>query len=154
MKHEKELKHAGAIEIGAGNSVRLAIAHTLFYIAALAEGWHDRPAFDTVSAIGLGLYIFGMVALLLVMSILRRLWTVKLLIAQDHVLITHPLFRLVRHPNYYLNLPAELIGYALVFHAYITLIVGLPIYLIFLATRIRQEEAAMSERFSEYGSST
>jgi isoprenylcysteine carboxyl methyltransferase (ICMT) family protein YpbQ len=150
IKHEKALKREGAIEVGASNSKRLAIAHLLFYFAALAEGLYKAPEFDKVSVIGLCLYVFGMIVLIAVITILGRFWTVKLLIARDHVLVTHPLFRVVRHPNYYLNLLPELIGYALIFHAYLTLLVGLPLYLFPLITRVRQEEAAMSERFSTY----
>lgn len=152
IKHEKLLKSEGAIEIGARNSLRLAIIHTAFYLSALAEGLYRKPAFDRISVIGLCMYLFGVIALITVMSILGKLWTVKLLIARDHVLVRHFLFRFIRHPNYYLNLPAELIGYTLVFHAYLTLAVGLPIYLISVLIRIRQEEAAMSNRFSAYKS--
>ena len=150
IKHERLLKGEGAVEFGARNSIRLAITHTVFYLSALAEGLYKKSAFDKISFIGLCIYIFGMIALLAVMSILGRLWTVKLLIARDHVLVTHVLFRFVRHPNYYLNLLPELVGYALVFHAYVTLAIGLPIYLFSLVVRIRQEEVAMSSRFNAY----
>jgi isoprenylcysteine carboxyl methyltransferase (ICMT) family protein YpbQ len=44
----------------------------------------------------------------------------------------------------------ELLGFALIFHAYITLVVGLALYAIPLSARIRQEEAAMSQRFASY----
>jgi isoprenylcysteine carboxyl methyltransferase (ICMT) family protein YpbQ len=40
----------------------------------------------------------------LVWRALHRLWTVKLLIASDHVLNQSALFRWVRHPNYFLNI--------------------------------------------------
>lgn len=150
IKNEKTLKRDGAIEVGASNSTRLAIAHTLFYFSALVEGWYRRPAFDRITLIGLCVYCFGVVALIIVVSLLGRFWTVKLLIARDHELVTHPLFRIVRHPNYYLNLLPELIGFAMFFHAYATLIIGLSIYLVPLIIRIRQEEAEMSKRFSGY----
>jgi isoprenylcysteine carboxyl methyltransferase (ICMT) family protein YpbQ len=91
-----------------------------------------------------------MVFLLVVVRLLGRFWTIKLLLARDHELVTHPLFRAVRHPNYFLNLLPELVGFALIFHAYITLAVGLTLYAIPLRTRIQQEEAAMAERFANY----
>ena len=40
--------------------------------------------------------------LVVVIRSLGRFWTVKLLLASDHVLVTNPLFRWVRHPNYFL----------------------------------------------------
>jgi isoprenylcysteine carboxyl methyltransferase (ICMT) family protein YpbQ len=150
IRHEKALKREGAIEIGAGNSKFLALVHTAFYFSALAEGLYRRTPFDRITEVGSVLYAVGILVLLIVVRLLGRLWTVKLLIAKDHELVTHPLFRAVRHPNYYLNLIPELIGFALIFHAYITLVVGLAIYAVPLGTRIRQEEAAMAERFASY----
>ena len=54
----------------------------------------------------------------------------------------------MRHPNYFLNILPELVGFALVLHAYYTLIIGLPFYLIPLIIRIRQEESAMRAKFA------
>jgi isoprenylcysteine carboxyl methyltransferase (ICMT) family protein YpbQ len=86
----------------------------------------------------------------MVIRLLGRLWTVRLIIAEDHSLVRHRLFRIVRHPNYYLNVLPELVGFALVLHAYYTLLIGLPLYLIPLATRIRQEEQIMRKSFHDY----
>jgi len=154
IRHEKALKRDGAIELGAGNSKLLALCHIAFYFSALAEGLHRKPPFDTISIVGCVLYAIGAISLLLVVRILGRFWTIKLILARDHQLITHPLFRIFRHPNYILNLFPEIIGLALIFHAYITLIVGIALYLIPLSIRIRQEEAAMSQRFADYKPTT
>jgi isoprenylcysteine carboxyl methyltransferase (ICMT) family protein YpbQ len=78
---------------------------------------------------------------------------VKLIVARDHELVTHPLFRHVRHPNYYLNILPELVGFALALHAFATLLVGLPLYLVVLTMRIREEERVMTERFADYRAS-
>lgn len=64
--------------------------------------------------------------------------------------MTTPLFRFVRHPNYYLNIIPELIGFALTLHAFWTLAIGLPLYLVPLVIRIRQEEGTMRAHFPEY----
>jgi isoprenylcysteine carboxyl methyltransferase (ICMT) family protein YpbQ len=150
IRHEKALKIAGAQEFGAGNSKFIAIFYVLFYFSTGGEGYCRHGVFDAVSAIGLGLYCFGMIALVVVISLLGRLWTVKLLIASDHELVLHPLFRTVRHPNYFLNILPELVGLTLTVHAFWTLAVGIPIFLIPLTIRIRQEEQAMREAFPEY----
>ena len=106
----------------------------------------STSAFDRISLIGLCVYCFGVVALIIVVSLLGRFWTVKLLIARDHALVRHPLFRIVRHPNYYLNLLPELIGFALFFHAHATLVIGLSIYLIPLIICIRHERFVVCDR--------
>lgn len=150
IRNEKALRRDGAVEYGALNSTLLAAAHVAFYVFAAIEGvWRSAP-FGGVTVLGLGLYLFGAAMLLVVAERLGRFWTVKLLIARDHALVVSPLFRFVRHPNYYLNIIPELIGFALTLHAYDTLVIGLPIYFVPLVLRIRLEERTMRNRFSEY----
>jgi isoprenylcysteine carboxyl methyltransferase (ICMT) family protein YpbQ len=150
IRNEKRLRADGATEYGATTSRWLAIAHVVFYLAATAEGLIRAAPPDRISAIGFVVYLFGAVMLLVVSRLLGRFWTVKLLIAPDHALVTHPLFRAVRHPNYFLNILPELIGYAVTLHAFVTLVIGLIVYAVPLALRIRQEEAAMRETFATY----
>lgn len=147
IRHEAALKAAGAVEYGRTNSTVLALCHVAFYVAAIWEGWARGPVLDPVSIAGVLLYVAAMIVLWQVVRLLGRLWTVKLIIAPDHHLVTHPLFRVVRHPNYFLNIVPELIGLALALHAFRTLAIGLPIYLIPLVVRIVQEEKAMRARF-------
>ena len=150
IRNERRLKAEGAVEYGAAVSTVLALAHVLFYFAAAVEGlWRGAPV-DAVSIAGFVIYGFGMAMLLVVIGLLGRLWTVKLILAEDHELVAHPLFRRVRHPNYYLNILPELVGFALALHAFATLLVGLPCYLLVLALRIRQENQVMKARFAQY----
>jgi isoprenylcysteine carboxyl methyltransferase (ICMT) family protein YpbQ len=150
IHNEKRLKTEGAVEYGASVSRWLAIAHVAFYLAATAEGLIRDAAFDWISIVGFAVYLFGAIMLFVVSRLLGRFWTVKLIIARDHALVTHPLFQRVRHPNYFLNILPELIGYALTLHAFVTLVVGLIVYAVPLTLRIRHEEAVMRETFAEY----
>ena len=150
VRHERRLKHNGAIEYGAANSVALACSHLLFYFFAALEGWMRRSSPDLLTWLGVALYALSAIFLVAVMHLLGRFWTVKLLIARDHVLVDHGLFRIVKHPNYFLNILPELIGLALGLHAYFALIIGLPLYLIPLSIRIREEETIMRLRFQDY----
>ena len=151
ISNERRLKAQGAVEIGAVNSAMLAVAHTAFYLAAIIEGFRSGGhSFDATAIAGLAIYLFAVAILIHVMRSLGRFWTVKLIIAADHELVASPLFRWVRHPNYFLNLLPELVGFALVLHAFNTLWIGLPFYLVPLIIRIRQEEAAMRARFPAY----
>ncbi|NID14759.1 isoprenylcysteine carboxylmethyltransferase family protein [Luteibacter yeojuensis] len=147
LRHEAALKRAGAVEYGALNSNLLAVCHVVFYVAAIWEGWARGPELDGTAVVGIALYLLALLFLFYVIRLLGRLWTVKLIIAPDHELVTHPLFRVVRHPNYFLNIVPELIGLTLALHSYRTLAIGLPIYLVPLIVRIVQEEKAMRARF-------
>ena len=89
----------------------------------------------------------SVVAFVLVWRALNRLWTVKLLIASDHVLNQSTLFRWVRHPNYFLNIIPELCGLALIMGAWIVLVIGLPCYLLVLRVRIRRKNRCCTSTF-------
>ncbi|GAA0544051.1 isoprenylcysteine carboxyl methyltransferase family protein [Chitinophaga japonensis] len=151
--NERRLKQLGAVEYGRCNSAFLVLAHFAYYIACVIEG-NRRGAFfyDGISYLGLGIYAFSIAVLYYVIYAIRHVWTVKLIIAppQLHVINKSPLFKYIKHPNYFLNIIPELIGIALFLHAWITLVAGLIIYLVPLITRIKQEEAVMKEHFSEY----
>ncbi|WP_346907804.1 isoprenylcysteine carboxylmethyltransferase family protein [uncultured Roseibium sp.] len=150
IRNEKRLKQAGAVEYGATTSTILALVHIAYYLAAIAEGlWRAAPV-SAVTVVGLVIYTLSMIALAWVLMTLGRFWTVKIIIARDHELVTNRFFRMIRHPNYYLNMIPELIGFALALQAYGTLIVGLPVYLVILRQRIRQEDEAMRGRFTAY----
>lgn len=118
--NERKLKKMGAVEYGKKNSTLLVLAHTLYYVAAATEG-SLRGAFfdDTVSYLGLGIFVAAIGMLYYVIYSIRHVWTVKLIIAPPgyHAINKSVLFRLVKHPNYYLNIIPELIGLAIFFHA-------------------------------------
>jgi isoprenylcysteine carboxyl methyltransferase (ICMT) family protein YpbQ len=152
-QNEKKLKNLGAIEYGKPNSTVLVLFHFGYYAACLIEGYtHGAFYTDSLTTYGLIIYTAAILVLYYVIYAIRHVWTVKLIIApkQYHTINTNALFKLVRHPNYFLNIIPELIGVALIFHAWFTLIIGLPIYLIPLIIRIRQEEKVMKEHFKEY----
>lgn len=152
-KNEKKLKLNGAIEFGAFNSKILVISHFVYYGACAVEGYlRDESFNDLISTTGLCLYVFSILMLYLVIYQIRHIWTVKLIIANPkvHVINKTPLFKYVRHPNYFLNIVPELIGFALLFHAWYTLCIGFVLYLIPLITRIVQEESVMKKTFSDY----
>jgi isoprenylcysteine carboxyl methyltransferase (ICMT) family protein YpbQ len=150
LRHEKALKAQGAIEYGRSTSQLLAAAHTLFYGGILAEGLWRSTQPTRWTAVGLTLYLLSILAFLLVWRALHRFWTVKLLIAPDHILNQSGLFRWVRHPNYFLNILPELVGLALIMGAWIVLVLGLPLYLLVLRARIVQEEQVMHAHFPHY----
>lgn len=142
-RHEQVLVSKGAVEHGVANTKALTVAHIAFYLAAIIEGVLRHTIFDALSLTGLVIYLFAMLMLVWVIRLLGPIWTVKIMIAPEHTVNRHPLFRIVRHPNYFLNILPEMIGFALMFHAWYTLLIGLPLYLVPLIIRIVQEERAM-----------
>ncbi|WP_298976138.1 isoprenylcysteine carboxylmethyltransferase family protein [uncultured Roseobacter sp.] len=152
IRNEKRMLQSDAIEHHAATSLILTIAHIGFYVAAIAEGlWRDSPI-SAISVVGLILYGLAMCALVWVICTLGRFWTIKVIIAKDHQLISNRIFDRIRHPNYYLNIIPELIGFTLALQAFGVLLFGLPLYVAVLSLRIRQEEKVMRSHFHKYGS--
>lgn len=145
IRNEKRLIARGAKQYGARNSLLLTLAHVAYYASALTEASLRETTLDTVSLVGVGIMTFAYAMLFYVIYRLRDIWTVKLYIAPEHRIERSFLFRVVRHPNYYLNILPELLGVALLCHAWITLALLMPVYILILAQRIRLEEAAMAD---------
>lgn len=148
--NEKRLIKEGAQEFGKQNSAILTIVHVLFYVSCIFEAKYFENIYNSISLIGLSVFGFSMFFLWWVIIALNPVWTVKLYIAKNHDLNTNWLFKLVKHPNYFLNVIPELIGIALICQSYYTLCIGLPIYLVPLMKRIQLENKVMAENFEGY----
>lgn len=150
IRNERRLRREGAIEHGKGGTVLLTGVSLLYAAGAIIEGAVRRVQIDGVAVAGIVIHAFSMVVLFYVIYELRDVWTVKILIAPGHRLVTSWLFRTVKHPNYFLNLIPEFIGLTLVFKAWITAAIMFPVLLVAIAIRIVQEEAAMRGAFAGY----
>lgn len=142
-KNERRLKAAGATEYGVLNSKLIRVVHAAYYLCAFLEGYWRAAQTGETTLWGIGLYLFSVAILGLVWYHLGDIWTVKLYIAPNHRVSESWLFRVVRHPNYFLNIIPELVGLALVLRAWIVLGIGLPLYGMVLAFRIREEDRLM-----------
>ncbi|PWV45883.1 isoprenylcysteine carboxyl methyltransferase family protein [Chitinophaga sp. S165] len=151
--NERKLKKMGAVEYGKRNSMFLIVAHILFYLSCITEGALKGAFFyDNISYAGLAIFVASVAVLYYVIYSIRHIWTLKLILAPPgyHTINKSALFRIVRHPNYYLSVIPELVGFAIFFHAWGTLLIGMAIYLIPLVNRIREEEKVMKLEFNDY----
>lgn len=111
----------------------------IFYLSYLIEAIWVGATFDILRIVGLLLITFSVIMFYTVTSLLRNIWTVKLMIAKNHKYVDHWLFQTIKHPNYFLNIAPELIGIALLCHAKYSAYILLPLYSIVIYLRIRQE---------------
>lgn len=149
IRNEKIIQSKGGVQYGKTNSLVLTLAHLAFYFSALYEAYATGAMLDSISMLGVGVMAFAYAVLFYVIYKLRDIWTVKLYIVPNQRIETSFLFKTVRHPNYFLNIIPELVGTALLCHAWYTLAIGLPLYLIPLFVRIRQEEEAMKDLWNK-----
>jgi len=150
IRNEKRLKAYGAREYGKMNSIVLTLFHISFYGMALGEGIRNHRQVNEFTFIGITLFSFSMMMLFLVIRELGALWTIKLIIAKDHVVNKSMLFRYIKHPNYFLNVLPELAAIGLICQAWTVMLIGLPLYCIPLGIRIYQEERIMKEQVKGY----
>ncbi|MDO5100560.1 MAG: isoprenylcysteine carboxyl methyltransferase family protein [Eubacteriales bacterium] len=140
IKNEKKIIADGGCEYGKENSKRITILHILFYLCSFIEAIVRRAEFDRISIVGLVLIGFSVFMLYTVTRLLKDIWTVKLMLLHNHKYVDHWLFRVVKHPNYYLNIFPELLGLVLLCHALITAVILSPLYILVIFIRIKEEK--------------
>ncbi|MGH2555691.1 MAG: isoprenylcysteine carboxylmethyltransferase family protein [Actinomycetota bacterium] len=150
FRNERRIKREGAIEYGKGGTAFLTGVSFLYAASAIVEGAVRRVQFGVITVWGIAIHAFSMVMLFYVIYALRDVWTVKILIARQHRLVTSWFFRTIKHPNYFLNLIPEFIGLTLVVRAWLTAATLFPVLLLAIGIRIVQEERAMRQAFAGY----
>ena len=138
-QNEARILAEGGTEYGKENTKRLTILHILFYLASCIEAVLGHVRLDIIGMVGVALLVFALVMLYTVVRLLKGIWTVKLMIAKKHQFNNHWLFRTIKHPNYFLNIFPELLGLALLCHAWWTLVFVGPLYAYTLFIRIQEE---------------
>lgn len=142
IRHAKQLQLQDATEYGKRNSTWLALTHIAIYVSATIEAWLQQTTMNSLSVIGLILMIFAYIILFMVIKTLGAIWTLKLYILPQHPIIKSGLFKITKHPNYFLNIVPELLGLLLLTQAGFAALLLLP-YAYLLWQRIRQEERLM-----------
>lgn len=112
-------------------------------VTPFPAGWQPA-AFWT----GLGLLALGLVIRWVAIFTLRRFFTVEVTIREDHRVVSHGLYRFVRHPSYTGSL-LSFLGFGVALGSFASVaVVMIPVGLAFLH-RIRIEEAALSAALGE-----
>jgi protein-S-isoprenylcysteine O-methyltransferase Ste14 len=120
-------------------------------LACFAGGWLGSagvaafPASFEPAAFfaGLGLLVIGLAVRWAAIFTLRRFFTVEVTIRDDHRLVSHGLYRFVRHPSYTGSL-LSFLGFGVALGSFASVaVVMIPVGLAFLH-RIRIEEAALA----------
>ncbi|MFF0826319.1 isoprenylcysteine carboxylmethyltransferase family protein [Brevibacillus sp. NPDC003359] len=149
-RNEKRIKAGGGTEYGMANSKLLILVQGFIYLSCIVYAFVNNVQFNTLTVVGLVIYAFSFASLIYVIRALSPFWTFKLYIAKDHKLVQSPVFKYVRHPNYYLNIIPELIGFALISQAWIVFMPLFVLHLITLYNRISLEEKVMKQTFQQY----
>jgi protein-S-isoprenylcysteine O-methyltransferase Ste14 len=99
------------------------------------------------SIVGLALIVIGLTLTFVAASTLRRFYSPTLRVRRDHQLITHGMYRFVRHP-FYTGMGVATVGvlvYASSLYGLLILLTLIPL----LVNRIRIEEQMMTAEFGD-----
>jgi protein-S-isoprenylcysteine O-methyltransferase Ste14 len=107
----------------------------------------DLYILSVQSIVGLALIVIGFTILLVAQVTLRRYYSSTLVIREDHQLITHGIYRFVRHPIYLGNI-MFFIGVPVYVSSLYGLLIMSALIPIFL-NRIRIEERMLTEEFGD-----
>ena len=143
INNAKALVAEGAKEYGQSNSKGLAITHILIYVGAAIEAIIHHTTIGFTNVFGFILLLLSYIVLFHVIRTLGRIWTLKIFILPNHPIVKSGLYKVTKHPNYFLNIIPELIGVLLLTSATFTWFLLLP-YAFFLIKRIKQEEKVMT----------
>ena len=116
-------------------------------IGELAQQPRTLPLLSVQSILGLALILLGYTILLIGQITLRRFHSPTLVIKEDHQLITHGIYRLIRHPMY-LGVILVAIGVPICVSSLSGLLIMSVLILVFLI-RIRIEERMLIDEFGE-----
>lgn len=144
-QNEKRIIENGGKEYGVANSKRLTLLHIAFYLFSPIESVVRNSRIDAISITGMVLMVFSMFMLSVVVKLLGEIWTVKLMLLKNHKFNPHWLFKVVKHPNYFLNILPELLGLTLLCHSFLVGIVLAPFYIYTMYVRIKEEEKLLKE---------
>lgn len=109
--------------------------------------WMALPESPLLRLIGIGLFMAGMILVLLAEATLGRQFSVQVVIQEEHQLITNGLYRYLRHPRYFAIILFT-IGLSLTFRSWLSLIVVAALIVVLLR-RIQDEETLLEQEFGD-----
>lgn len=134
----------GGVEFGAGHYPFMAVLHTVFLAACVAEVvLADRPFLPVLGWTMLAVVLAAQGLRWWCVATLGRQWNTRVVVIPGAPRISGGPYRFMRHPNY-VAVVAEGIALPLVHSAWITALVFTVLNAALLTVRIRTENAALA----------
>lgn len=135
----------GGVEFGRGHYPTMAVLHTGFLVACLAEVyWLHRPFLPVLGWTMFAIVLGAQGLRWWCVTTLGRQWNTRVVVIPGAQRITGGPYRWIRHPNY-VAVVAEGAALPLVHTAWITAVAFGVLNAMLLSTRIRTENAALAQ---------
>lgn len=141
-KDDRQLSNLSGRIAAVVRSFGLLAAH----IIAIYE-FSQQESLIWLSFVGIGLMMLGLMVNRMAISALGKFWD-KLVIKEDHRLITEGIYAHIRHPIYtsYILL---FMGYVVLFQAPVSAVLFIAVLVVWYGSRISLEEAMLIEKFGD-----
>jgi isoprenylcysteine carboxyl methyltransferase (ICMT) family protein YpbQ len=142
VKHERALREMGAVEPATDVIGLMRLAYPGAFLCMVGEAWMRQASSDTLMSTGAALFLAAQALKYWAIATLGARWTFRVLVPPTSTLITSGPYRFARHPNY-VGVIGELVGFAVMAHAWISGPIATVVFLLLIAARIRVEERAL-----------
>ncbi len=140
--NERALRAAGAEVVPDPSYPWMQGVYPLGFLAVAVEGWTRGAGWDAWAVAGMLLFAAGKAIKYAAIAALGPRWTFRVLVRRGVPLVSHGIYRALRHPNY-VGVAGEILGSALWMRAPITGTLFAVTFGLILWTRIRIEERAL-----------
>lgn len=144
-RHDRALRAMGATEPAHDVYAWMQVVYPACFLAMAAEAWWRGAAADTLSGVGLLVFMLAKGLKYWAIATLGVRWTFRVLVPPGSSRITTGPYRVLTHPNYVAVL-GELTGMALMAHAPIAGVAAMTGFGLLIYARIRVEERALGLR--------
>jgi methyltransferase len=145
QRHERALRHAGAIEPSGDVYAWMRILYPLCFVAMGVEGLRARDAGAAWFVSGATVFAAAKALKFWAMASLGSRWSFRVLVVPGGRLVTSGPYRWLRHPNY-VAIVGELAGVAVALRAPAAGALSIVVFGVLLARRTAVEERALGLR--------
>lgn len=144
-RNERVLREQGAREpVGDVYGV-MQIVYPGAFLVMLTEGWVRTAPLDTTAIAGFTVFVAAKLLKYWAILTLGERWTFRVLVPPGSSRVLAGPYRVLRHPNY-AAVMGEILGAALLVHAFVTGPLALLSFGLVILARIRVEERALGLR--------
>ena len=140
--NERALRAAGARAVPDPGYPWMQVAYPAGFLAVCLEGWLRGGVWDAWAAAGLAVFLAGKTIKYAAVAALGPRWTFRVIVLPGAPLVSHGIYRVLRHPNY-VGVAGEVLGSALWMRAPIAGTLFAVTFALILLRRIHVEERAL-----------
>ncbi|OPZ20846.1 MAG: Isoprenylcysteine carboxyl methyltransferase (ICMT) family protein [bacterium ADurb.BinA186] len=144
-RNEKALLASGGIRCAHEHFKWMKLIHASWLIAMVLEVWiFKRPFYPLLGGLSLFLFAIGQLVRITAIATLGQRWTASIMVLPGKKLVSHGLYRFIKHPNY-VGVIVEIAFLPLVHSAILTSVIFSLLNLIILRIRIVHETQALKK---------